>query len=48
MFLYNQTNNVQIPKPTAKDVYECKTTLRIVYGDSIPVDTIVMFKKYFK
>lgn len=37
-----------MPKPTAKDVYGCKTTLRIVYEDSIPVDTIVVFKKEFR
>ena len=42
--LYNQTNNVEISKPNAKDVYEGKTTLRIVYGDSIQIDTIEVFK----
>ena len=46
--LYSQTNNVEMSKPNAKDVYEGKTTLRIVYEDSIPVDTIVVFKKDFR
>lgn len=43
-----KTNNVEMSKPDAKDVYEGKTTLRIVYEDSIPVDTIVVFKKDFR
>ena len=41
-------NDTDIPKPTAKDVYDGKTALRIVYKDSIPVDTIVVFKKEFR
>ena len=44
---YYQNDN-DMSKPTAKDVYEGKTTLRIVYEDSIPVDTIVVFKKKFR
>lgn len=44
---YYQNDN-DMSKPTAKDVYEGKTTLRIVYEDSIPVDTIVVFKKEFR
>lgn len=35
-------------KQNAKDAYEVKTTLRIVYEDSISVYTIVMFKKDFR
>ena len=35
-------------KPTALDVYQGKTTLEITYRDSIPVDTIVVFKEEFK
>lgn len=31
-------------KPTALDVYRNKTTLKITYEDSIPVDTAVVFK----
>ena len=31
-------------KPTALDVYQNKTTLEITYRDSIPVDSIVVFK----
>ena len=31
-------------KPTALDVYRGKTTLEITYRDSIPVDSIVVFK----
>ena len=30
--------------PTAMDVYRNKTTLEITYKDSIPVDSIVVFK----
>ena len=33
--------------PTAKDVYEGKTTLEITYRDSIPIDTIVVLKPEF-
>lgn len=46
--LHNQNDNIEISTPTAKDVYDGKTTLRIVYEDSIPVDTIVVFKKEFR
>ena len=45
---FNQNDSIEISKPTAKDVYDGKTTLRIVYEDSIPVDTIVVFKKEFR
>lgn len=31
-------------KPEAIDVYRGKTTLQITYRDSIPVDSIVVFK----
>lgn len=31
--------------PTAIDVYQGKTTLEITYRDSIPVDSVVVFKK---
>lgn len=34
--------------PTAKDVYEGKTTLEITYRDSTPIDTIIVFKDEFK
>lgn len=30
--------------PTALDVYRGKTTLQITYKDSIPIDTIVVYK----
>lgn len=33
--------------PTAKSVYEGKTTLEITYRDSIPVDTVVVLKPEF-
>ena len=33
-----------ITKPSALDVYRNKTTLEITYKDSIPVDSIVVFK----
>ena len=31
--------------PSAMDVYQGKTTLEITYRDSIPVDTVVIYKK---
>lgn len=34
--------------PTAMDVYQGKATLEITYRDSIPVDSIVVFKDEFK
>lgn len=41
-------NNSSKDEPTAMDVYQGKTTLEITYRDSIPVDTIVVFKDEFK
>lgn len=35
-------------EPTALDVYRNKTTLEITYRDSVPIDTIVVYKKEFK
>lgn len=32
-------------EPTTLDVYQDKTTLEITYRDSIPVDSVVVFKK---
>ena len=34
--------------PTAMDVYQGKTTLEITYRDSIPIDSVVVFKDEFK
>ena len=34
--------------PTALDVYQGKTILEITYRDSIPVDSVVVYKKEFK
>ncbi len=31
-------------KPTALDVYQGRTTLEITYRDSVPTDSIVIFK----
>ena len=31
-------------RPTAKDVYQGKTTLEITYKDGVPVDSVVVFK----
>ena len=31
-------------KPSAMDVYKGKTTLEITYRDSVPVDSVVVFK----
>lgn len=33
-----------ITTPSAMDVYQGKTTLKITYKDSIPVDSVVVFK----
>lgn len=41
-------NDSSKDEPTAMDVYQGKTTLEITYRDSIPVDTIVVFKDEFK
>ena len=35
---------LRITTPQAIDVYRGKTTLEITYKDSIPVDTVVVFK----
>ena len=34
--------------PTVKSVYEGKTTLEITYIDSIPIDTVVVYKPEFR
>ena len=34
-----------VKEPTALDVYQGKTTLEITYRDSIPVDSVVVYKK---
>lgn len=34
--------------PNAKDVVKGNTTLQITYVDSVPIDTIVVFKKDYK
>ena len=34
--------------PTAMNVYQGKTTLEITYRDSIPVDSVVVWKPEFK
>ena len=44
--LYSSYKNINTP--TAKDVYEGKTTLEITYRDSIPIDSVVVFKEEFK
>ena len=31
--------------PTAKEVYQGKTTLEITYKDGIPIDTVVVYKE---
>lgn len=36
---------IKISTPQAIDVYRCKTTLEITYKDSIPIDSIVVFKE---
>lgn len=44
LFLSYENKNT----PTALDVYKDKTTLEITYRDSIPVDSVVVFKDEFK
>ena len=34
----------KVDEPTALDVYQGKTTLEITYKDSIPIDSVVVFK----
>ena len=41
LFTSHENRNI----PTAMDVYQGKTTLEITYRDSIPVDSVVVFKK---
>ena len=36
------------PEPKPIDVYRGKTTLRITYQDSIPLDTVVVWKDEYK
>lgn len=38
------SEGLRITTPQAIDVYRGKTTLEITYKDSIPVDTVVVFK----
>lgn len=40
--------NDKNPKPRAIDVYRGKTTLQITYQDSIPLDTVVVWKDEYK
>ena len=42
IILYSEKN-----VPTAKSVYEGKTTLEITYRDGIPIDTVVVLKPEF-
>ena len=39
------SKGLRITTPQAIDVYRGKTTLQITYKDSIPVDTVVVFKE---
>lgn len=40
---------ISIPvEPTALDAHQGKTILEITYRDSIPVDSVVVFKEEFK
>lgn len=39
-----EQEEVQRTIPTALDVYRGRTTLQITYKDSIPIDTVVVFK----
>jgi hypothetical protein len=37
-------DDIYLSKPQAIDVYRGKTTLKITYKDSIPIDSVVVFK----
>lgn len=44
-FGYAMCESVKTLKsPTALDVYQGKTTLEVTYKDSVPVDSVVVFK----
>ena len=47
LFIAINLNNQQY-YPSAKSVYEGKTTLQITCEDSIPMDTVVVFKPEFR
>ena len=36
---------IKINEPTAIEVYQGKTTLEITYRGSVPIDSVVVFKK---
>ena len=40
--------SIQEDKPSAIDVYNGKTRLQITYQDTIPIDTVVVWKDEFK
>lgn len=42
--LSNNNNNNNSEYPTAMDVYQGKTTLKIIYEDGVAVDSVVVFK----
>lgn len=48
MFIVALTDYNSKYNPTALDVYQGKTTLEITYRDSIPVDSVVVYKDEFK
>ena len=41
-------NLIEVPKPSAIDVYNNKTTLEITYRDSVAIDTVVVYKPEFR
>lgn len=45
MFAKDDFIEVHSNVPTALDVYKGKTTLQITYRDSVPIDTVVVFKE---
>lgn len=48
MFTICLDAHLQGNTPNAMDVYRGKTTLEITYRDSIPVDSVVVWKSEFK
>lgn len=45
VFFVGKSEGINECKPFAIEVYRGNTTLEITYRDSIPVDTIVVYKK---
>lgn len=47
-YYINDDESIRQVAPQAIDVYRGKTTLQITYQDSIPIDSVVVFKDNIK